>query len=221
MQRKPHLCLCDHEGAAVALILIQSMAMFQQPSMSTSQRHLYLPAINAIIMQRRKRFSKTRGTSGTQNDSTTHSEENTVAQANNQESTGVGAVNVETARNRRPENVTTVAAAGAADGVHKARPEEEESTEQAQHTENEGGVDLNGNINIDGDLDTDGEGDAVWTPAREDRLIDLFRECTFLYDKNTAGFLQRNKKELAYARIATLLGVTGKDNSLMLSLRNP
>lgn len=59
------------------------------------------------------------------------------------------------------------------------------------------------------DNDSDGEGDTVWTPEREDRLIDLFKECTFLYDKNVPAFQQRNKKEMAHARFAAILGVTG------------
>lgn len=57
--------------------------------------------------------------------------------------------------------------------------------------------------------ESDEEGDLVWTSEREDRLIDLYKECTFLYDKNVPAFQQRHKKEMAHARFAELLGVTG------------
>lgn len=66
-------------------------------------------------------------------------------------------------------------------------------------------------------MDVDGEADAVWTPAREHWLTDLFRECTFLYNKNTPGFRKQNKKDMAFAKIGIILGVTGKEISLKCS----
>lgn len=49
----------------------------------------------------------------------------------------------------------------------------------------------------------------VWTPEREDKLIDLFEACVFLYDKTAPGFQQRHKKDMAMRKFAGILGVTG------------
>lgn len=58
-------------------------------------------------------------------------------------------------------------------------------------------------------LDIEDEVD-VWTPGKEDKLIDLYEKCTFLYDKASPGFNQRNRKDLAFKKIAEILGVNGE-----------
>lgn len=49
----------------------------------------------------------------------------------------------------------------------------------------------------------------VWTPQKEDRLIDLYKACKFLYDQTHPSFKLHHCKGLAYRRIAQLVGVTG------------
>lgn len=65
------------------------------------------------------------------------------------------------------------------------------------------------NESIEAQVELDVEDSEVWTPEKEDKLIDLFRSCVFLYDKTAPGFLQRHKKEMAMAKFAGILGVTG------------
>lgn len=60
------------------------------------------------------------------------------------------------------------------------------------------------------DLAEAGDSEYIWTSQREDHLIDLFRDCTFLYNKKIPAFQERHKKDKAYARMAEVLGVTGK-----------
>lgn len=152
-------------------------------------------------MQRRKRVSKSRASPGQTQD--TSGTQNDASQGNNQEVAGAGnvAANMETPTNA---NANTPAVASGGAQRHEAWPEE---ARRALVDEDEG---HDANDKIEDDIEADGGSDAVWTPAREDKLIDLFRGCTFLYNKNTAGFLQRNKKDMAYTKIAMILGVTGK-----------
>lgn len=49
-----------------------------------------------------------------------------------------------------------------------------------------------------------------WTIAKEDKLIDYFERCKFLYDKNNDDYKLRGKKEQTYAAIAKKLEMTGK-----------
>lgn len=61
-----------------------------------------------------------------------------------------------------------------------------------------------------GDACSTGESEIVWTAYREDKLIDMFRDCTFLYDKKVPAFQERHKKDKAIERFAKVLGVTRK-----------
>lgn len=54
----------------------------------------------------------------------------------------------------------------------------------------------------------------VWTMQKEDKLIDYYRRCVFLYDQSHPSFKLRNKKDLAYEKISQLVGVTGKLNNV-------
>lgn len=90
-----------------------------------------------------------------------------------------------------------IESAGKTDGqetVNQSQEEEEEGSNMAEVPNDAGG---------------EVEDSEVWTPEREDKLIDLFRSCVFLYDKTAPGFLQRHKKDLAMAKFAKILGVTG------------
>lgn len=61
------------------------------------------------------------------------------------------------------------------------------------------------------DEEDDGDtGGDLWTPRKEDKLIDFFERCTFLYDKELDDYRLRNKKIRAYNVFANKLGVTCK-----------
>lgn len=69
----------------------------------------------------------------------------------------------------------------------------------------------------DGDMDLDLEDELdremqedVWTYEKEDKLIDLYEKCVFLYDKASPGFQLRHKKDLAFRKIAAILGIPGE-----------
>lgn len=76
-----------------------------------------------------------------------------------------------------------------------------------------GGTDTNTSQNVVGetalDISVEVDDAGVWTPEREDKLIDLFQACVFLYDKTAPGFQQRHKKDMAMKKFAGILGVTG------------
>lgn len=61
--------------------------------------------------------------------------------------------------------------------------------------------------NEEDDGDTGGD---LWTPKKEDKLIDFFEKCVFLYDKDKDDYRLRNKKTRAYTVFANKLGVTCK-----------
>lgn len=56
---------------------------------------------------------------------------------------------------------------------------------------------LGENENSEGEEEGDNGGD-LWTPRKEDKLIDYFQRCTFLYDKSLDDYRLRNKKICAY-----------------------
>lgn len=126
-----------------------------------------------------------------------------------------GGDNSQTQRNSEKNTAGIPAAAGSAAAIESSDGQQEV---RDNTTGNYANASVNGDIEVElegegdngeADLDIDAESDAIWTPAREDKLIDLYRDCPFLYDKNSAGFVQRHKKDLAYAKFATILGVTG------------
>lgn len=80
----------------------------------------------------------------------------------------------------------------------------------------------------DGDLDRsieeelgEGEngkdgGETEWTIRKEDKLIDLFEQCKFMYNKDHAEYKLKFKKELTYATFAKKLGMTGEFHDVFL-----
>lgn len=78
--------------------------------------------------------------------------------------------------------------------------------------------DLDGDIEgelckaIEGDLECDDDDNAseLWTPKKEDKLIDMFEKCSFLYDKEHDDYWLRNKKLRAFTAFAKKLGVECK-----------
>lgn len=62
----------------------------------------------------------------------------------------------------------------------------------------------------------EGDDDAGWLNGLEDKLLDLYEACPFLYDKNVPAFRQKYKKEMAYEHFAKLLHVTGRDSNYYL-----
>lgn len=58
-----------------------------------------------------------------------------------------------------------------------------------------------------GDLDLDLEDDELWMDARENKLIELYRDCPFLWNKTLSSYQLRNKQEVSYAKFAEVLGV--------------
>lgn len=64
-------------------------------------------------------------------------------------------------------------------------------------------------VSGDDDDDFSYSGD-VWTPKKEDKLIDMYEKCRFLYDKDHKDYLLRNKNQRANAVFADKLGVTGR-----------
>lgn len=61
-----------------------------------------------------------------------------------------------------------------------------------------------------GDLDCDMENDEMWNDARELKLIELYRDCPFLWNKTLSSYQLRNKQEVSYNKFAGILGVTCK-----------
>lgn len=49
-----------------------------------------------------------------------------------------------------------------------------------------------------------------WSTAKEDKLIDLFRDSKHLWDKKATGFKTRNKYGMAYQAWSVELGIPGK-----------
>lgn len=58
-----------------------------------------------------------------------------------------------------------------------------------------------------GNIDYDG-GD-VWTAAREDELLDLYRAAPHLWDKSAPGYKTRNKREIAICEWSKKLKIEG------------
>lgn len=53
-------------------------------------------------------------------------------------------------------------------------------------------------------------GGTEWSVKREDKLIDIFEQCKFLYDKDHPEYKLKGKKVQTFAAFAKKLGMTGK-----------
>ena len=51
--------------------------------------------------------------------------------------------------------------------------------------------------------------EGLWTEDRENRLIELYRKCPFLYDKTLPSYKLKHKKHVAYTKFGSTLGVPG------------
>lgn len=60
------------------------------------------------------------------------------------------------------------------------------------------------------DLDLDDEDSDIWTDQRELKLVELYRDSPFLWNKTLSSYQLRHKKDVAYAKFAGILGVTSK-----------
>lgn len=49
----------------------------------------------------------------------------------------------------------------------------------------------------------------VWTPKKEEKLIEMYKERVFMFNMSEKGYHNRNKKAAALKYMATQLGVTG------------
>lgn len=58
------------------------------------------------------------------------------------------------------------------------------------------------------DFDLDDDDDDVWSDKRELKLIELYRDCPFLWNKTLSSYQLRNKQEVSYTKFAEVLGVT-------------
>lgn len=96
--------------------------------------------------------------------------------------------------------VAAGAGLGAGDGLGATHA----ASDAADYFE-DGDIDLDLEEELGGDMQED-----IWTYEKEDKLIDLYEKCVFLYDKTSPGFQLRHKKDLAFRKIAAILGVPGE-----------
>lgn len=97
--------------------------------------------------------------------------------------------------------------ASAGEGFHAAENSSNNDEANGEGRDEQG----HAHVGFASDLcDETGENECVWAGGKEDKLIDLFRDCTFLYDKQAPAFQERHKKDKAIARFAEILGVTSK-----------
>lgn len=116
-------------------------------------------------------------------------------------------------RDLGPEGARPAASSEASNPVTEERAQDDSGPQDAENTrplniDNQPEGDENGDMLTERQTEEEGD-DSVWTVEREDRLIDLFEACVFLYDKTAPGFQLRHKKEMAIRRFAGILGVTG------------
>ena len=54
----------------------------------------------------------------------------------------------------------------------------------------------------------------MWTEDRENSLIELYKNCTFLYDKTLPSYKLKHKKHAAFNKFGVILGIPGRPHDV-------